>query len=122
MTDQFLLEQFTDCYDRNGWFVSVRNAIDDLTAEEAAWKPDGADNSIWQTLSHLTFYNFAYLERFKGKTYDYPVENNDETFTAGFSDDAWAAEIERFDAVMVEFRELLAGADKDKFDEPVSDT
>ena len=122
MTKQLLLEQFTECYDRNGWFVAVRNAIEGVSAAQADWKPIGADNSIWQTLSHLTFYNFAYLERFKGNAYEYGIEDNDESFTAGESDEAWASAVERFDAVMTEWRELISSSSDSKFNEPVSDT
>lgn len=120
----FLIDQFTKCYDDNGWFVTVRNAIDGLTAAEAAWTPEGADNSVWKTLSHLTYYNYAYLERFKGIDYEYDVADNDATFTADrdASEEAWSQEVERFDAVMNEFRELLKNADATKFDQPVSAT
>jgi len=61
-----LLDQFTTCYDENGWFVALKNAIAGLNVEQAAWKPEGADNSIWGILSHLNFYNHAYLQRFRG--------------------------------------------------------
>ena len=79
-TKEFLLDQFTSCYDVNGWFVAMKNTLNNLTAADAVWKPDGADNSIWGILAHLNFYNERYLKRFKGE----PVENldleNSETF------------------------------------------
>ena len=65
-TKETLLEQFTACYDENGWFVALKNAVKDLTAEQANWKTENLDNSIWEILSHLNFYNEAYLKRFKG--------------------------------------------------------
>src|SRR5688572_14359544 len=40
-----LLKQYDRCYNENGWFVAVRNAINGITAEQAAWKPEGSDNS-----------------------------------------------------------------------------
>ena len=119
---EILLEQFAACYDEDHWFVALRNAIRNLTAEQAAWKPDGADNSIWEIVSHLNFYNFAYLERFKGVDYVYPVDDNAETFSGGVTDEAWAAEIARFDAIMSEFRDLIESADEAKFEQTVSAT
>lgn len=120
MIKDTLLKQYDTCYDRNGWFVAVRNAIEGVTAEEAAWKPDGADNSIRQTLAHLSYYNNAYLQRFKGIDYEYDVADNDATFRGGAADEAeWRAEVERFDTIMTEWRELLAAADESKFDQPV---
>ena len=35
-TKETLLEQFTACYDENGWFVALKNALENLTADEAA--------------------------------------------------------------------------------------
>lgn len=114
-----LLEQFDSCYDQNGWFVALKNAIDGITAEQAAWKPEGADNSIWQILSHLDYYNNAYLERFRGVDYQYTKADNDATFEqAGTeSEDSWKMEVERFDKIMSEFRNLLSQADEAKLDE-----
>jgi uncharacterized damage-inducible protein DinB len=120
-----LLEQFTACYDENGWFVALKNAVGNLTAEEAIWRAENLDNSIWEIVHHLNFYNEAYLKRFKGIDYVYPTNNNDETFTAGagtISQEAWQAELARFDAIMNEWRSLLEAADESKFDEAVSAT
>ncbi len=120
-----LLEQFTACYDENGWFVALKNAVKNLTAEQAIWKAENIDNSIWEIVHHLNFYNEAYLKRFKGIDYVYPTNNNDETFTADaetVSEELWQAEIEKFDSIMTEWRSLLEAADANKFDEAVSAT
>lgn len=118
---QILLAQFSACYDKNGWFVAVRNAIDGITAERAAWKPEGADNSIWETLAHISYYNNAYLQRFKGIDYEYKAQTNDETFEVGDaeSETEWQAEVEKFDSIMNELRKLLEAADESKFGLPV---
>ena len=118
---ELLLKQFTLCFDENGWFVAVRNAIDGVTAEQAAWRPEGTDNTIWESLAHLTYYNNAYLQRFKGVESRYDVADNDATFAQGgtATEEAWRAEVEKFDRVMNEFRELLKAADGSKLDEPV---
>ncbi|MEP6900427.1 MAG: DinB family protein [Actinomycetota bacterium] len=123
-TKEILLEQFTACYDENGWFVALKNAVKNLTAEQAIWKTANLDNSIWEILAHLNYYNFAYLERFKGFDYDYPKSNNDETFESSpnITEDAWQAEVERFDSIMSEWRKLLESADESKFNEAVSAT
>ena len=122
MNKELILEQFAASYDENGWFVATRNAIKNLTAEQAAWKPKGADHSILEILSHLNFYNFAYVERFKGVDYAYPTNNNDETFSGGSTEEAWQHEVVRFDAIMREFRELIENAYEAKLDETVNKT
>jgi uncharacterized damage-inducible protein DinB len=123
-TKEVLLKQFAAAYDKNGWFVALKNALNNLTAEQAAWKIENLDNSIWEILSHLNFYNRAYVERFKGIEYDYSTDNNDETFAGGAnaSEEAWQAEVGNFDGIMTELRALLEAAEESKFDEPVSAT
>lgn len=49
MSKEVLIEQHTACYDKNDWFVAVKTALDGVTAEQAAWKLAGVDNSIRET-------------------------------------------------------------------------
>ena len=120
-TKEILLKQFAAAYDKNGWFVALKNALNNLSAEQAAWKTENIENSIWEILSHLNFYNRAYVERFKGIDYDYSTNNNDETFAAAdVSEEAWQAEIENFDGIMNELRSLVEAADDAKLVAPVS--
>lgn len=124
MSKQILLKQFATCYDENGWFVAVRNVLEGLTAEQATWKADGTNNSIWESLTHLTYYNNAYLQRFKGVDYKYEISTNDETFEASESPNEreWESKVERFHATMRELRSLIEQADEAKLDQQVSET
>ncbi len=117
-----LIREFGTCYDTNSWFVAVRNAIEGLNVEQACWKPDNADiNCIWETLSHIAYYNNAYLQRFKGLDYEYDASSNNETFSTGeYTEADWQAEIAGFDAMMQEFRSLIEAADESKFSEQVA--
>ena len=118
---EILLEQFTAAFDQNTWFVALKNTLDGVTASDAVWKPAGVDNSIWEIVSHLNYYNYAYVERFKGVDYQYPTDDNDATFVTGEpNDEAWNAETARLDAILGEFRELIGNAADSKFDEQVS--
>jgi len=121
-TKEFLIEQFTVCYDENGWFVALKNALRNLTAEQASWKTENLDNSIWEILAHLNFYNERYLKRFKGEQLAPSNLENSETFAGAenASETAWQAEVERFDMVMSEWRNLLESADEDKLAQAVS--
>lgn len=123
MNKQTLLKQFATCYDENGWFVAVRNVLDGVTAEQAAWKAEGTNNSIWESLAHLTYYNNAYLLRFKGEKHEDRKADNDATFDAPESpgEDDWNAEVAKFDLVMREFRLLIEQADDSIFDRQVSE-
>ena len=111
-----LIEQFNSCYDENGWFVALKNAIEGVNAHQAAWKPENTNNSIWEILSHLNYYNHAYLERFKGADYEYAISSNDETFTQTEvpSEEEWRSEVKRFDSIMSGWREELSKSDDSK--------
>lgn len=115
-----LLQQFDASYDRNSWFVAFKNTLEGLTANEASWRPDRADNSIRQTVNHIYFYNRAYCERFKGVEFEYETDDNDETFSEGeISDSVWNDEVARLDSIMNEFRDLIRAADESKLFETV---
>jgi uncharacterized damage-inducible protein DinB len=113
-----LLQQFDTCFETNGWFVSVKNAIAGVNAEQATWKPQGSDNSIWELLSHMNYYNNAYLQRFQGREFEYKIRDNNETFVQSGSEDDWRAEVERFEQVTNGWRAEIEAADDAKFDEP----
>jgi uncharacterized damage-inducible protein DinB len=119
-----LLAQFHTCYDQNGWFVAVKNAVQNLSARDAALKPENADNSIWGILAHLNFYNERYLKRFKGETLENLELENSGTFAGAENalEKEWNFEVEKFDSVMSEWRKHIKAAKDTRFDEPVSDT
>ncbi len=121
MIKDVLLGQFTVSYDENSWFVAVRNAINGLAVEQASWKPDDSVNCIWETLSHLTYYNNAYLQRLNGIDYQYDVNNNDETFSTGeYTEEHWQADVRHFDDVMNRLRNAISAIDESKLSEQVS--
>lgn len=114
---QLLLDQFSSTYDQNAWFVTIRNAVEGVTAEQADWKPAGAEaSSIRGFLTHVHYYNFAYLQRFKLGDYEYTKGDNDETFE---TEKSWEQEIVDFDAMMQEWRSEMQNAADSKFDELV---
>ncbi len=117
-----ITRQFSNSFDTNGWFVATKNALDGVDVEMACWKPNDADvTCIWETLSHLTYYNNAYLQRFKGIAFEYDIATNDESFSTGeYTKADWMAEIARYDTVMAEFRDLIDAADESKFGTEVS--
>lgn len=118
-TKEFLIDQFTSNYDTDGWFVALGNTFKDLSAEDAAWKPDGVNNSIWGIVRHLNFYNERFLKKFKGEAVENLEIENSETFAGAesASEEAWKAEIERFDRVMNGWRSAFEAAEEEKFDE-----
>jgi uncharacterized damage-inducible protein DinB len=128
---EFLLDQLTMSYDENGWFVALKNALRNLTAEQAAWKPEALDNSIWGIVAHLNFYNERHLQRFNGEELPpsnlenaatFSTRENRQTFAGGeaASEEAWRAETERFDSIMSGWRDAIEAAADEKLMRNVS--
>jgi uncharacterized damage-inducible protein DinB len=119
---EFLLDQLLVSFDENGWFVATKNTLNNLTAEQAAWKPEALDNSIWGTIAHLNFYNERYLRRFNGEEIPPATGENSETFAGAVeaSEEAWQAETEKFDTIMSGWRSALESAGEEKLTQPVS--
>jgi uncharacterized damage-inducible protein DinB len=118
MSKEILLEQFAACYDENGWFVALLNALEGVTADQAAWKPENADNSIWENVNHLIFWNERWLQRYRGELNKPEDVENKGTFHSGETD--WQATLEKLNAVMAEWREKLRSIDEDKLASPVN--
>ena len=113
-----LREQFRVCFLENGWFVATGNAFRGISAEQAAWRAEGSNNSIWQLLSHLNYYNNAYLERFRGNEFEYRIADNDETFVQGDAwVDDWQAEVARFESIVSGWISEIENADEARFNE-----
>jgi len=119
MSKQILLEQHTACYDENNWFVSLKSALEGVTAAQAAWKPVGADNSIWENVNHLIFWNERWLQRYRGELNDPQDVENTGTFKSGETD--WQKTLEKLDAVMEEWRAKLKTITDEKLESPVND-
>jgi uncharacterized damage-inducible protein DinB len=115
---EVLREQFDACYDESGWFVAARAALDGVTAEQAAWKPAGVDNSIWENVNHLLFWNERWLQRYRGELNEPQDVENTTTFRPRGSD--WSVTLDRRWAVLDEWREHLSTISGDKLDEPVN--
>lgn len=117
MAKEILLEQHTACYDENNWFVSLKSALEGLTAEQAAWKPANVDNSIWESVNHIVFWNERWLQRYRGELNEPQDVENKSTFWSG---EDWQATIAKLDSVMQEWRQKLQDIDDAKLDSPVN--
>ena len=115
MLKDTLLKQFAVCYDQNEWFVAVKNAVADITAEQAEWKPDASQHSIRELINHLSHDVNAFLQRFQGMDYRSTAANNDETFSA--VGESWEADLDRFDKIMTRCGQILQDADESMLDQ-----
>ncbi|MCB0720924.1 MAG: DinB family protein [Ignavibacteriae bacterium] len=91
-----LLQQMHACFDEETWFVTLKNALDGLTPENAAWK-SGGNHSIHEIVNHLIFWNQRYLNRFINVPVE-EIKDNEYTFTndaTGSHVDSWKATVEK---------------------------
>jgi hypothetical protein len=86
MDKEILLEQFTACHGKNGWFVALANALEGLTAGQDGWKPENLDNSIWENVNHLIFWNERSLQQYGGELTKPEGIENKGMFLSGDTD------------------------------------
>jgi uncharacterized damage-inducible protein DinB len=117
---EIILEQLQLVHNKSYWFVSFQKAIAGLTEEQAKWKNHDAENSIWEIISHLVFWNERYLNRFKGIANPGMEGNNDTTFSS-LNDAEWEDVIEKFNYVMTDWHHTVEESEDEKLDQQVSE-
>ena len=75
----YLLEQFNATYNKKNWFVSLLDAVKDLSEVQAREKVKADVNSIYELVTHLTFWNERYLHKLRNHKLN-EVADNDDTF------------------------------------------
>lgn len=117
---ELLVDQMHSCHDQSGWFVSVNNALLGLTAEQAAWKDGSTNNSVWQLVNHLIFWNENYLNRFREIPDSEYKGDNDSTFegekTSG-TEDEWRETVDKLNLVLTEWENEIENASQEKLDQ-----
>jgi uncharacterized damage-inducible protein DinB len=120
-TKEILFEQMRSCHDQSSWFVAADKALLGLTAEQAAWKDGSTNNSIWQLVNHLIFWNEIYLNRFRGIPYLEYTGDNDSTFegekTSG-TENEWHETVEKLNSVLTTWENELMNTNEEKLSQP----
>ncbi|MFS0862500.1 DinB family protein [Fredinandcohnia sp. 179-A 10B2 NHS] len=119
-TKEVLIAQFSASIDQPNWFVPLKNVLAEVTRSQAM-KKVGAENSIWEIVAHLTFWNDRYLQRFKGNQLEESmISSNDDTFTfLEEGEDSWRRAVEKLLFVMEDWRNTLKNADDEKLESRV---
>jgi DinB superfamily len=102
-----LLQELRETHNEKAWFVSEKEAVAGLTAEQAAWN-DGKNHSVGQLVQHLNFWNSSNLARLKHQP-TAKVTDNDTTFA--FDPKQWDETLKEFDRVMGELEQFVESAD-----------
>lgn len=124
-TKEILLAQFIATYDENAWFVALKNTIQNLTAEQANWKPAGIEHSARETVNHLIYWNERWLKRFRNEQIEDAPEIA-QTFFGGenepdFTEKDWADLVQKLYKVFDALKAVLENIDEAKLNEQVSE-
>lgn len=118
-----LVLQKDNTWELEEWIVPLSTALAGTTAEQAIWAPPGGGNTIWQTVSHINYYNERMLSRLKGVEPDARVETNEETFAGGTPDEAvWAEVLAETKRIQLELREAIASLSNEELEAPYANT
>jgi uncharacterized damage-inducible protein DinB len=121
VVSKMFLEQLEIHCHENDWFASMDQALQGVSAAEAAWTSSGTSNSIWQIVNHLIFWNEDVIHRIKGTENPHKAEDNEETFgNPGDPGDemGWAQTVQRLNGVMHKLKTVIADLDDEKLKAP----
>jgi hypothetical protein len=108
-----LNEQLIACFDESAWFASAKSALENLSAEDAVWKPTNEIHSVCEITSHLNFYNRECLRRFNG----IKIERDSIEIAETYTNKDWQNVLDEFNSIMSEWKVLLENTDEAKLAE-----
>lgn len=102
-----LKKMFEDLYAGNPWLdVTLVDTLSELSAQQAAHKPDPNWNSIWEITNHLICWRENVLDRVSGNTPETP-ENNYFNYVIDTSDIAWQLALKKLHDSQLAWLEFL---------------
>ncbi|WP_454871162.1 DinB family protein [Priestia megaterium] len=118
-----LLQQWASCLDKEDWFPPLEKVLENITLEQAIWKPVEEAHSIWELVCHLLFYEKRILLRFLGETANEPkAENNDATYRLPTETvQNWKETKQEYFSVHRELEKILAKSELEDLYRPIPD-
>ena len=105
----FIQNQFRTTYNQTEWFVSFQDAVKGLTEEQAKQKVSENLPTIFEIVTHLTYWNERHLRGARNETFDTALKDNEETFSKTKSAN-WQELYKNAEAVFSEWIAELASA------------
>jgi uncharacterized damage-inducible protein DinB len=112
-TIDLLLKQIDQAYNRRSWHgTNLRGALRGVTAEQAAWRPGTARNSIQEIVVHAAYWKYVARRRITGeKRGSFPLPGSN-WFPRPQADEAtWKADVRLLDDCHRALRETVAALD-----------
>jgi DinB superfamily len=116
----FLLNVLDSTFNKESWYAPFKHAIDEITAEQASWRPAGeATKTIWENVNHLIYYKERLAANLDGREWAHYLDG-DETFylTDQSNDDKeWKKVAERAENAQRNLRQVLSTISDEKLDQ-----
>jgi uncharacterized damage-inducible protein DinB len=106
-----LLAELKSTHNVKEWFVPANDAVDGLSAKDAAWTDGSGNHSVGMLANHLVFWDRRALQQLKGEKNAKFSGNNDETFNA-FTEAQWAETQKQLDEVLTELETYVETVDE----------
>ena len=117
----YIADELREIHEGNAWHgPSLREALDRLTAEQAAARPLQSAHSIWEIVGHITGWENVFRLRLEGTETKAPEE--DFPPVTQVNEEAWAQALEQLDDTHARLLKVIASLSDAKLDEMVTGT
>ncbi|MBR7796923.1 MAG: DinB family protein [Bacillota bacterium] len=78
-----LLDQLLANANDRSWYVSFEESVENLSEEDAFWKPDDQSHSIAEIVQHLIYWNEVWQQRYEQRNFNAvtSLDNNSKSFS-----------------------------------------
>jgi len=105
-----LLQELCETHNQKDWFVSSKEAVTGVTAEQSGWKDGHGNHSVGQLAYHIAFWDLETLAEFKGEKHPKFEGKNDDTFDK-YDPKEWDKTVMKLDMEMTEWEKAIEAAD-----------
>jgi hypothetical protein len=117
MEREQLVQLWQEAWTDGLWYTPWGKALEDLTPQQAAWKPAAARHSIWQILNHIMFWQDYTLRSARGQkpdreTFAREQEQRNWEEPGETTDDSWSLTKRNFQDSYTQMVALAHSAEK----------
>ena len=105
-----LLQQLRETHNQKDWFVSAKEAVAGVTAEQSGWKDGHGNHSVGQLAYHIAFWDLESLDDSKVRSTRSFKVKNDDTFDK-YDPKEWDKTVTKLDMEMTEWEKAVEAAD-----------
>lgn len=107
-----VLDHLKYTFEKESWQPPLSKAVEGLTAQLAAWKPEPERHSIWQIVRHVTHWKHSVIEALEGRPLSYEELEETDWPEASGDESAWQADLRTLHEVTRRIREHAESMDE----------